>query len=77
MKNVNGDTKAIWWYGDDSHQIDFTKPEAANWFSARVGLLKENPGVDSFKFDAGETDYAIPVRNFISIITCNNKSCWN
>ncbi|KAJ8922547.1 hypothetical protein NQ315_007577 [Exocentrus adspersus] len=53
-------TKAIWWEGDDAHQIDFTNPEAAEWFSTRISVLKDDPGVDGFKFDAGETDYAIP-----------------
>lgn len=61
MKNINGDTRAIWWESTNGHQIDFTNPEAAKWFSDRVTQLKTNPGIDSFKFDAGETDYAIPV----------------
>lgn len=61
MTNEQGDPKATWWYSDDAHQIDFTKAEAAKWFSDRVEALQKIPGVDSFKFDAGETDYAIPV----------------
>lgn len=60
VKNENGSTRAIWWESDDAHQIDFTNPEAAKWFSTRIAVLKEDPGVDGFKFDAGETDYAIP-----------------
>ncbi|KAJ8978382.1 hypothetical protein NQ317_005963 [Molorchus minor] len=60
VKNVNGNTTAIWWESEDAHQIDFTNPEAAEWFSTRIRALLTNPGVDGFKFDAGETDYAIP-----------------
>lgn len=61
VRNENGSTKAIWWESEDAHQIDFTNPEAAEWFSSRIAVLKDDPGVDGFKFDAGETDYAIPV----------------
>ncbi|CAG9826671.1 unnamed protein product [Diabrotica balteata] len=53
----NGRADGSWWNGNDSYQIDFTNPEAAEWWSARLKKLQQNPGIDSFKFDAGETDY--------------------
>nr|ADC97876.1 glycoside hydrolase family 31 [Chrysomela tremula] len=56
--NENNSTKASWWITDDAHQIDFTNPEAAKWWTVRLERLLENPNIDSFKFDAGETDYA-------------------
>ncbi|CAH1972985.1 unnamed protein product [Acanthoscelides obtectus] len=58
VKNPEGSTRATWWNGKDSHQIDFTKPEAAEWYAARLRKLQKSPGIDAFKFDAGETDYA-------------------
>lgn len=61
MKNPKGETKATWWDGNDAHQIDFTKSAAANWFTERLAALQKNPGIDGFKFDAGEPDYAIMV----------------
>lgn len=62
VKNKNANDTAIWWESNDAHQIDFTQPAAAKWFSDRIAVLKKDPGIDSFKFDAGETDYVIPVR---------------
>lgn len=61
MKDPNGSEKATWWDGGDAHQIDFTNKDAREWYSARLKKLQENPGIDSFKFDAGETDYIVPV----------------
>ncbi|XP_072377024.1 myogenesis-regulating glycosidase-like [Diabrotica undecimpunctata] len=64
VKDVNGDTRAIWWESDDAHQVDFTNPDAAKWFSDKIQALADDPGLDGFKFDAGETDYAIPPHQF-------------
>ncbi|CAG9859821.1 unnamed protein product [Phyllotreta striolata] len=64
VKNPKGDTKAIWWESDDAHQVDFTNPNAAEWFADKVRALAKDPGMDGFKFDAGETDYAIPPSQF-------------
>lgn len=66
VKNPDGDTRAIWWESNNAHQIDFTRFPPANWFFERIEILRTNPGVDGFKFDAGETDYAIPVRYLIN-----------
>lgn len=49
-----------WWNsgaGKASH-IDFTKPEAAEWYSNRLKNVQQVGGIDSFKFDAGETSWA-------------------
>ncbi|XP_066252568.1 myogenesis-regulating glycosidase-like [Euwallacea similis] len=58
VRNGANETHAVWWDGDDAHQIDFTNPEAAKWWSDRLQNLKDTYGLDSFKFDAGEIDYA-------------------
>jgi alpha-glucosidase (family GH31 glycosyl hydrolase) len=44
-----------WWHGE-AGAIDFTEPEAVNWWKGRLERLRREIGVDSFKFDAGEID---------------------
>ncbi|KAH1028090.1 myogenesis-regulating glycosidase [Dendroctonus ponderosae] len=57
VHNPQNETNAVWWNSDYGHQIDFTKPAAAQWWSDRVKSIQETIGMDSFKFDAGEVDY--------------------
>ncbi|KAJ8963796.1 hypothetical protein NQ314_005377, partial [Rhamnusium bicolor] len=57
IKDKSGSTRGSWWDSNDTQQIDFTNPKAAEWFSARLKKLQVNPGIDSFKFDAGESNY--------------------
>lgn len=61
VKNTDGSDIASWWNSDNSHQIDFTNPDAQEWYSARLRTLQDNPGIDNFKFDAGETKYVANV----------------
>lgn len=53
----NADTE--WWNSEkgQSAHIDFTKKEASDWFVSRLANLKNLAGIDSFKFDAGETSW--------------------
>ncbi|CAL4083846.1 unnamed protein product, partial [Meganyctiphanes norvegica] len=46
-----------WWQGLKAGIIDFTNPEAAQWFSSRLNAIKSETGIDSFKFDAGEASW--------------------
>lgn len=46
-----------WWQGTSSGIIDFTNPEAVDWWRQRLLDLQANTGIDSFKFDAGETNW--------------------
>ena len=45
-----------WWRGRGS-PIDFTNKEAVEWYKNILKKVKSSYGVDSFKFDAGETTY--------------------
>nr|XP_006626751.1 PREDICTED: uncharacterized family 31 glucosidase KIAA1161 homolog [Lepisosteus oculatus] len=45
-----------WWNGIGSI-LDFTNPEAREWYASQLRALKAKYGVASFKFDAGETSY--------------------
>ena len=37
--------------------MDFTNTEAMTWWTQRLRDLKQQTGIDSFKFDAGETTW--------------------
>ncbi|XP_059620860.1 myogenesis-regulating glycosidase [Phlebotomus argentipes] len=55
--NNKADTE--WWNSGkgEAAYIDFTNPEAAAWFKQRLQELQQETGIDSFKFDAGETSW--------------------
>ncbi|XP_052866892.1 myogenesis-regulating glycosidase [Anopheles cruzii] len=57
-----GSTDTEWWNSGKGQAayVDFTKEEVREWFSARLrGILQES-GIDSFKFDAGESSWTPP-----------------
>ncbi|XP_063829756.1 myogenesis-regulating glycosidase-like [Ostrinia nubilalis] len=60
-----GSVETSWWNDNETTTayIDFTKPEVREWFLERLKSLKESTGLDSFKFDAGESSWSpqIPV----------------
>uniref|UniRef100_A0A8C5MZT3 Myogenesis-regulating glycosidase n=2 Tax=Leptobrachium leishanense TaxID=445787 RepID=A0A8C5MZT3_9ANUR len=45
-----------WWNGVGTI-LDFTNPQAREWFQSKLRSLKSDYGISSFKFDAGETSY--------------------
>ncbi|CAG7734444.1 unnamed protein product [Allacma fusca] len=61
VKDVrNKQTITWWWEGQNSGLIDFTNPEAVNWYRARLQKLQTDTGITSFKFDAGESTWLPP-----------------
>lgn len=46
-----------WWQGVLASYVDFTNPEAVTWWSSRLQQLRDEYGIDSFKFDAGESNW--------------------
>jgi alpha-glucosidase len=46
-----------WWAGRWAGYVDFTNTEAAEWWRDRLLLLRDEVGLDSFKFDAGEAKW--------------------
>ncbi|XP_069959028.1 myogenesis-regulating glycosidase isoform X3 [Cherax quadricarinatus] len=58
VKDSEGQTqKTHWWQGSSAGIIDFSNEEAVAWWSQRLLDLKEETGIDSFKFDAGEASW--------------------
>ncbi|GAB6025579.1 hypothetical protein CHUAL_011307 [Chamberlinius hualienensis] len=53
--NVTGRTN--WWNGISAGIIDITNPSAAEWWELRLRNLSSQTGINSFKFDAGESSY--------------------
>ncbi|KAB0798841.1 hypothetical protein PPYR_06721 [Photinus pyralis] len=60
VKNFEGSDLTRWWNsaGGKATHLDFTKLEVREWFAGRLKSLQKNYGIDSFKFDAGETSWA-------------------
>lgn len=54
----NPDTQ--WWNSKkgEAAYIDFTNPAAADWYETRLRKLLADSGIDSYKFDAGESSWA-------------------
>ncbi|CAB3244189.1 unnamed protein product [Arctia plantaginis] len=69
--NEEGSPDSSWWNNNGSvpGYIDFTKPEAATWYTDRVRNLMEEYDIDSIKFDAGESSWSpqIPVQEGFDI----------
>lgn len=56
---ANGEGEVLitpWWQGEAA-VLDLTNPQTREWFSQGLRDLKDKTGVDSFKFDAGESIY--------------------
>ncbi|XP_056138732.1 myogenesis-regulating glycosidase-like isoform X2 [Lampris incognitus] len=52
--------------------LDFTNPEAREWYSSYLSMLKSHYDITSFKFDAGETSY-LP-RQFSTLVPLTDPS---
>jgi alpha-glucosidase (family GH31 glycosyl hydrolase) len=57
IKDPSGQHSAwtAWWDGLDAVIIDTTNPSTVKYFTGKLDALKAHYGIDSFKFDAGET----------------------
>lgn len=57
--NHEGNPDSQWWnsIANDAAYLDFTKTEVQEWFTTRLKRLQTEDGIDSFKFDAGETSW--------------------
>ena len=60
VKKKGQDTpgNVLWWNGI-AGMLDVTNPAAVDWFVNRLEKVRQDIGIDSFKFDAGETNYLV------------------
>jgi len=61
VKSTSGTVNSTWWNGNGSY-IDFTNPKAATWWSNALRDLLAKSGIDTFKFDAGETSWYVMLK---------------
>ncbi|XP_069697297.1 myogenesis-regulating glycosidase-like [Periplaneta americana] len=53
---TDNSTNTSWWDGEGG-VLDFTNPDAVEWYVGRLSSLQVEQGIDAFKFDAGETSW--------------------
>lgn len=55
-----GSVETSWWNDNETTTayIDFTKPDARAWYMERLQRLQTVYGIDSYKFDGGETSWS-------------------
>lgn len=59
VKSHSGSIDTVWWNSleNASSHVDFTNPDALNWFVTRLEYIRETFGINTFKFDGGETSW--------------------
>ncbi|CAB3359290.1 Hypothetical predicted protein [Cloeon dipterum] len=60
VRNLQGSAHTEWWNGKDAAIIDVTNPAARTWWANRLITLKNEVGLDGYKFDAGESVGFLP-----------------
>lgn len=60
VEDHTGNSDTQWWNSaaNEAAYIDFTKAEVREWFVGRLKKLQTDTGIDSYKFDAGETSWS-------------------
>lgn len=55
----NGSISTSWWNSgfNEAAHVDFTNPDARNWYRQRLEAIQSTYGINIFKFDAGETSW--------------------
>lgn len=54
VKNPDGSPRLVDWWNGYSGVLDFSNPNAVQWFREQTDRLVREYGVDGFKFDAGD-----------------------
>ena len=59
VRDENGQMPAFtsWWNGNTTAIIDLTNPDGVQYYTSKLNNLIKNYGIDSFKFDAGESSW--------------------
>lgn len=82
----NGDTTLTWnnakkiaiinWWNGYSALMDFTNPEAVNWFNEQLEQAVKTYGVDGFKFDAGDMGYYLNIVSYKKVSPNKHSELW-
>ena len=56
------DPAAVEWWNGKSALLDFTHPNAVDWFTEQLDRLVKDYGVDGFKFDGGGVEFYSAIR---------------
>lgn len=74
--NNQYDDTIFWWQSkaNGSALIDFTQSDAVEWFNQRLMQLVALMGIDSFRFDAGESNWVLWVSLFDFTTLPNTKN---
>jgi len=57
LKDKSGTTALIKWWNGEGALLDFTNPQAVDWFCSQLDYLRSAYAVDGFKFDAGDSSF--------------------
>jgi alpha-glucosidase len=57
VTDKTGQAAIVRWWNGASALLDFTNPDAAEWFKSQLNNLTSKYGVDGFKFDAGDFEF--------------------
>lgn len=59
MKDKKGNPKMVSWWNGYSAVLDFTDPNAAQWFNDELKGLMKLHHIDGYKFDAGDPEFYV------------------
>jgi alpha-glucosidase len=77
LMSNDGNAQKIWseasnpsiinWWNGYSFVLDFSNPQAVEWFKSQLNIMVSEYGLDGFKFDAGDPEYypetSVPYKN--------------
>lgn len=68
--NEEGSPETSWWNNNGSipGYIDFTNPEASDWYTSRIQNLMDTYELDTLKFDAGESSWSPQVKLILFVL---------
>jgi alpha-glucosidase (family GH31 glycosyl hydrolase) len=58
LKQDDGSLLPVRWWQGNGHLLDVANPDALHWFGDNLRALQQAVGLDGYKFDAGEANFA-------------------
>lgn len=66
----------IHWWNGFSMVMDFTNPDAVDWYQQQLDKLVKDYGIDGFKFDAGDPEYYTGTISYKDITPNEHTELW-